>query len=499
MATPTPRGQRAKNKRKRFDVRTINEHSKRFVYRLSTLIRTARIHSMSNQAMNYSLGVAAKASSRLVADMGEVTLLGEGETVHVNDLKVKVARSMVSPVTFLNSFLHERGLGGFVVMGETHQGDWRQLLDVLMVAPEVGDEVDASPSLNARLGESGVEQIRFAPPLKLRKGTLGAAFGGEGRSVEIAATRAIQLYVRAIRAVDHMRSARHRVRISVGVSRVVQYLVELAVEEPRHHLALIHLKDSRLPYDLQHPVNTAILAIAVGHRVGLNRASLLDLGLSAMACDLGVLQIPSEIREKTTPLSMIEQAEVERHPLYSSRVMLQAARLDLSVRRRALVTLEHHLGFDRGGFPAVLRWENLHLFTRILGICERFDELTTARGGAGGLLPDEALAQMVEESGASLDPALVAVFINMLGRFPMGSLLLLSTGEVGVVYLNHPDPADQTRPVIRLLLDARGDILRDPVVIDLREKGPDGAFTRSPVRTVDPVTLGVDLQRVLYS
>ena len=484
---------------KRMDLRALNENSKRFVYRLSTLIRTAHIHAMENQAMDYSLQVASASSTRLFNDLGHVLLLGEEDTVHINDFRIKVSRSMIATIKHFNGFVHDRGVGGFEVSGVTEKMDWQKVVNVLLSALPVPEETDASPSLNTQLKDLAVDNIRFSPPLKLRKGALGAVHGGEGRSVQMETARSLQLYVRAIRAVDAHQRSGGKGRASMGLSRIVQYLVEHAVDYPRQHLALIAMKEEDVPYEVQHPVNRAILAVALGHRIGLNRSALLDLGICGLTADMGMMSVPMEIREKDAPLTEAERALMERHPLNSARYVLASGRLDISLRRRLMSSFEHHLGFDHGGYPGVLRWGNLHLFARILAICELYDALTTTTVWRMAVLPDEALSTMVELAGKQLDPALVSAMVNMLGRYPLGATLILDTGEVGVVYLNHPDPKDQLRPVVRLVLDVRGDPVRGSIIYDLRERAPDGGFVRSAVRVVKPEELGIDLTRTLFS
>jgi len=311
--------------------------------------------------------------------------------------------------------------------------------------------------------------------------------------------RSLQLYVRAIRSMDAVHRAGGKGRSVLALSRVVQYLVEHAIDHPRQHLSLVAMKEEDVPYDVQHPVNRAILAIALGHRIGLNRSALLDLGLCGLIIDMGMLSVPMEIREKPGKLTAAERNALELHPLASARYVLSSGRLDISARRRLMSAFEHHLGFDLGGYPGVLRWETLHLFSRILAVCEVYDALTTTTTWRMAALPDEALSTLVEMAGKQLDPALVSAMVNMLGRYPLGSTLALSTGEIAVVYLNHPDPKDQIRPVVRVVVDTRGEAVYGSVIYDLRERDASGGFVRSALRMVKPDELGVDVTRTLFS
>ena len=476
----------------------INTQAKRFVYRISTLVRTARIHAMSNQAMNYSLTVAANTSTKLVQLLGTVSLIGEGEVVHVNEFRLKVDRAMTRQIQLLNDYMHERGLGGFIVDGAVQAEEWRAVITVLMDAEEVVEEADNSAKLNLVLSDAGVGHVRFAPPLRLRTGTLGHVFGGEGQSVRIAAGRALALYVRACRALAATQSKRHKTRQVVNLSRVVQQLVELADDEPRHHLALICMKDASLDYQLRHPVNVCILALALGHRVGLSRSSLLDLGISCLVADIGMLDLDQELREKPGPFTRSEREELLQHVSDSVQFSIRGRQLDLAARRRSFVAFEHHMGFDASGYPDALHWEEPHLFSRMFAICELYDALTTTTPWRNAMLQDEAMTQVVEQAGHSLDPALVAAFVNMIGRYPLGTAVLLDNGEVGVVYLNHPDPAEASRPIVRVVVDSQGQPVRQARILDLRDRA-DGGYERSIVRSVAAESLGIDLKRALYA
>ena len=89
--------------------------------------------------------------------------------------------------------------------------------------------------------------------------------------------------------------------------------------------------------------------------------------------------------------------------------------------------------------------------------------------------------------------------LNVSGSNDRKSTVMLTSGEVGVVYMSHPDPRDAARPLIKLLLDERGAPLARPELVDLRDKDARGAWSRVISRTVDPTALGIDVKRALYS
>ncbi len=482
---------------RRIDLRRVNEDARRFVYRLATLVRSAEIYDLDNQAVGYSLRVVTAAANRLVTELGQVKVQGAEDTVHVNDYRVRVSKSMNRLISTFNQWLHERGTGGIEVNAETRPEDWRTFLSVIVAAPvhEGEDEApDASPRLNVQLGDAGVESIRLLGPYALRKARAGGREYGEGESVRLELSRALRVYLRALRAVAALRESGPGERKHLGVHRVLQQLVDLAFEHPRFHAALATWKTDAA-FELRHPVNTVILAVAIGQRLGLSRGALLDLALATLMATVSARAETVESWMGRGDAAVLRAAETE--VVDAALAALRSGRLDLAGARRLRVAFEHRLGFDASGLPRVLAWEHgQHLFSRIAAVAAVFDLLTTQREGRPGLLPDEALAEMERMAGHELDPALVTTLVNVLGRYPVGTGVLLSTGEMGVVSFT-PVDAPPNRPVVRLLVDAQGQALPEPRLVDLRERDPSGRLVRSIVRTVDLSTTGLDVGRTL--
>jgi hypothetical protein len=93
---------------------------------------------------------------------------------------------------------------------------------------------------------------------------------------------------------------------------------------------------------------------------------------------------------------------------------------------------------------------------------------------------------MIERSGKDFDPALVKVFINMIGVFPLGTLVLLNTNEMGIVIYIQEDTELIDRPKVRLLYYGEGEY-RKGGVVDLKELDETtGEFKRTIVKTLDP-------------
>jgi hypothetical protein len=110
---------------------------------------------------------------------------------------------------------------------------------------------------------------------------------------------------------------------------------------------------------------------------------------------------------------------------------------------------------------------------------------------------EQTLAIMQKESGIHFDPILLKVFVNLVGVFPIGSLVLLDSGDVGIVYKAHPDPKWIDRPQVILL--GKDGTEESKTVIDLSETDSNGNFKWSIVKTLDPNQYHINVAKYFCS
>ena len=92
-----------------------------------------------------------------------------------------------------------------------------------------------------------------------------------------------------------------------------------------------------------------------------------------------------------------------------------------------------------------------------------------------------------------MDPVIVKGFINLLGVFPVGTLVVLDTFELAIVHASNPRPEQMSRPIVRIVSDVRGNVLYPGVLVDLSEMGPTGAFKRTIIKTDTPERYGINV------
>lgn len=230
---------------------------------------------------------------------------------------------------------------------------------------------------------------------------------------------------------------------------------------------LLHLTNisthSGLMY--HHAVNVAVLATAVGMSLGYNRNQLIELGVGAMLHDIGKLELPKEMQNKSTRWTAEEMEIAKQHTTNGFNILRQQRDLSLL---SAHVALQHHERLDGSGYPQGLKGKQIHEYAQIVAICDVYDSLTTARPWRRRYMPQDALEYLMGSGGHLFEHHLIEAFRNHIAIFPIGSGVVLNSGETGVVV--RVDSYYCHRPLVRILKDGRGNDLRMPYEIDLREE-----------------------------
>lgn len=231
-----------------------------------------------------------------------------------------------------------------------------------------------------------------------------------------------------------------------------------------------------------HSVNVSVLSLLVGAQLELDRTGLTALGLAALLHDIGKVRVPWEILTKAGSLTQEELEIVRRHTLYGAQILRGLPGL---ARLAMVVAFEHHANYDLSGYPAVTAKPVPHIFTRIVQAADFYDAATSARRVyQRAMLPHDAITFILARAGKIFDPVVARIFVRQVGLYPVGSVVELDSGEVGVVVA--PAEREVARPVVSLVR-SRGGAPLPAVVFNLQEERQ-----RRILRALDPVDAGVD-------
>lgn len=226
------------------------------------------------------------------------------------------------------------------------------------------------------------------------------------------------------------------------------------------HLATI---STHSPSMYHHSVNVAVLATAVGMSLGYNRQRLMELGIGAMLHDIGKLHLPEEMLKKQDRWSEEEREIAKQHTMHGFNLLRKQHDISLL---SAHVCLQHHERLDGSGYPQGLHGKQIHEYAQIVGIADIYDSLTSPRPWRKRYMPQDALEFLLGSGGHLFEHTLVNAFIKHIAVFPIGSSVVLNTGEVGVV--SRVDPDYSHRPTVRIIKDGRGNDVHHPFDLDLK-------------------------------
>ena len=292
-------------------------------------------------------------------------------------------------------------------------------------------------------------------------------------------------YLRAVTAAqDATESLRQSGRLGARrIRRVTQAIVDQVMRDPTSLLALSTIKDYDI-YLISHSINVAILSAMLGQRLGLTKTQLGELVLAAFLHDIGKTQLPDELVGKPAALTDDEWVEMRRHPELGARAILEQQHLTPSMMRALRVAFEHHMNYDLHGYPHIDGLASTSLFARIIMVTDRYDAMTTPRPYRRlNFTPAEAIVAMAAGAGTSLDPVVLRFFVEMMGVYPVGTLVRLANGEVGVVETPPASDAPSNRPLVRLLSDNSS--------VDLAERDASGVFVNEIAEIVNPGNVGL--------
>jgi putative nucleotidyltransferase with HDIG domain len=247
-------------------------------------------------------------------------------------------------------------------------------------------------------------------------------------------------------------------------------------------------------YTLNHSLNVCVLALHLGAQLGILHDELLRLGLGAILHDLGKTRLPPRLLQKEGTLTPQEFEVMKTHAAHGASILLHCSAIPDDC---ALVALNHHERYDGSGYPRGLAGLSVGKFGLIAAIADVYDAMTSDRTYQRAMPPGQALKRAYEWAGTLFHPIYVRKFIQCVGIYPVGSVVCLDTGEVGVVLRQNRE--ELLRPWVRVVRDGSGRPLPQPLDVNLRD--PRGENSTGPVRNVERVldgaTVGLDVHGIL--
>ena len=218
--------------------------------------------------------------------------------------------------------------------------------------------------------------------------------------------------------------------VDVGnAQEMVEEIADSVMRNPGALIGLARLK-TKDDYTYMHSIAVCALMVALSKQLGLSEVAVREAGLAGLLHDIGKMMVSDDILNKPGKLTDAEFTSVKEHPAAGHKMLLEAQ----GVSEAALdVCLHHHEKMDGSGYPEGLRGEQISLLARMGAVCDVYDAITSNRPYKQGWCPAESLRKMAEWSRGHFDEKVFQAFVKSIGIYPVGTLVRLESGRLGVV------------------------------------------------------------------
>jgi putative nucleotidyltransferase with HDIG domain len=247
-----------------------------------------------------------------------------------------------------------------------------------------------------------------------------------------------------------------------GARQLVEDISDSISRNPGAIISLARLKTAD-DYTYMHSVAVCAMMVALAKQLGLDEAQTRASGMAGLLHDLGKVAVPSEVLNKPGKLTDAEFEIIKTHPTEGYKMLMASSGVDAVSLD---VVLHHHEKVDGSGYPERLRGEDMTLFSKMGAVCDVYDAITSNRPYKSGWDPAESLRRMAEWTG-HFDPKVFQAFVKSMGIYPVGSLVRLKSGRIGVV--TEQSAKSLTMPLIKVFFSTKSNMRVVPVMVDLSQ------------------------------
>jgi len=203
-------------------------------------------------------------------------------------------------------------------------------------------------------------------------------------------------------------------------------------------------------------VNSAILSALIALELKMPNHKVLQVVTGALLHDVGMLRMPKEIVEKKGVLSDAELQRIQSHTLYTYKIVNKEL---LYPEEVGLIVLQHHERWDGEGYPRRLSGTAIDIGARIVSVADAFEAMVSKKPYRNSMMGYQAMKNLLSDNLRRFDPDVIKAFIQTMGIYPIGSIILLNNGALGRVV--DVQPSAPLRPTIRILADEFGNFFKN--------------------------------------
>lgn len=465
------------------EIDRVREAGQTLINDLCSALNILRMHAADNEATGHALGRLHATVGQLVSMLGTPELTVADGEAYINDIRVRFRAQSYDNLVAVSTTMLGHHVGGIRFDRALDPDETLALTLALSRAPAPQLPLTA---LREHCTIHGLPVTLSAPFLHECAATiaireLSRAYGTFHYALGVLALRE---YTRTVEAQGF--AGAHKVR------RAIQDLVDFGHEHPGAFLRLHTIQGVGDPLGV-HSMNVAVLSIAVGRALGLSKIELADLGTAAAFHDIGYARLP----DRGDPGAYADRVTEDRriHPVAGMLILAREIGYADHAGQRMRAAIEHHLhAGEPGGYPPLFT-DQIGTLSRIIQVCDHFDAMVhpDPAGRSPAMLPADALRRIAAGTHGRFDPVAATALVEVLGRYPAGSVVQLDTGHVGVVVSPGRPGIGFRAPIVRLLRDPDGNPMDR--MADLQQPRTPRVLV---VKVLRPAQLGLRIRDLVF-
>jgi len=274
--------------------------------------------------------------------------------------------------------------------------------------------------------------------------------------------------------------------LNIGsITEEVKKVIEMIKENRVYILRLPDLKADGIDYLYTHSARTMIIALSIGIKMKLPTFRLIELGISTMLHEIGMVKIPKTVYEKTTPLTENDKKLIATHPSLGFKLLQNYSKTNTTPLSMDILmgVWQHHERSNGTGYPKGLTDESITLFGKIIAVACSYDAQISNRPWREGINGYTIIMSMLKSMNSFYDKNVITALLMSISLYSIGNYVRLKKGSIGIVV--DTGSKDPRYPVVKLLLDEEMHIYKEQPVIQTTPDKPEmtieGVFSKEEV------------------
>lgn len=232
-----------------------------------------------------------------------------------------------------------------------------------------------------------------------------------------------------VKAIKQAKTILMRTSVSKNLQEMISEMLDQVLQSRSIMVNLIDIRNLD-DYLFGHSINVCVLSLLTGASIGMDKASLVNLGMGAILHDIGKMLIPPQILNKPGKVTEEEFRQLKKHPEYSFEILAGGGFVK---KTSAYIALQHHERFNGSGYPRGLSGSQISVSSQIVGIADVYDAMTADRVYCSANLPNDVYEMLAACGDYLFDYDIVKAFLSNIAAYPSGTVVGLNSNEIGVV------------------------------------------------------------------